>query len=97
MLLGFAAFVGWLSFRRSLDRSWTKRLVVVVVVLDLLWVVQTVVKISGLVSYTVAGRWLFGGLALAVLVLAAGQGFSLWHLHVDASPVTSSSSTRAEA
>lgn len=98
MLLGFAAFVGWLSFRRSLATPWSKRLVAGVVVLDVLWVAQTVVQISGLVSYTVAGRWLFGGLALVVLVLATGQGYSLWHLHADHTPnaITTSSSTSSD-
>lgn len=95
-LFGFALFVGWLSFRQSLARTWTRRLVALVVVLDFLWVVQTVVQVSGLASYTVAGRWLFGGLALVVLGLAAGQGYSLWHLHAQASPSTPSSFTTTD-
>lgn len=80
-LLVFAVFVGWLSSRPSFTRRWTKRLVALVVALDVLWVIQTFVQIAGLVSFTPTGRWLFGGLALVVLALAEGQGYALWKLH----------------
>lgn len=80
-LLAFAVFVGWLSFRRPLERRWTKGLVALIVGLDVLWVIQTAVHIAGLASYTRVGRWLFAGLALVVLGLAAGQGYALRRLH----------------
>ena len=87
-LLGFAFFLGWLSVRPNLASRGPKRLVTLVVALDLLWALLTLVQVAGLLSYTTAGRWLFGGLAVVVLVLADAQGYALWRVHreADASP-----------
>lgn len=68
LLLGFAAFVAWLSARRPipLGAAWT------VVALDVAWVVVSAIEIA-IGAYSTLGNWVFGAMALFVAVLADVQ------------------------
>lgn len=80
MLIGFAAFLVWLS-SRPMDRAWIQRLALGVVVLDVLWVIGTGIALFAAPMFTPGGRWLFGGLAVVVAAFAELQGIALWRLH----------------
>jgi putative effector of murein hydrolase LrgA (UPF0299 family) len=72
VLLVFAALVAWLS-RRETIRPWAAWSVVV---LDLLWVGATVLEIANGAD-TPTGKWVFGGMALFVAILADVQIFGI--------------------
>jgi hypothetical protein len=67
-LLGFAAFVAWLSTRESIPMAgaW------IVVALDVAWVAVSATEIA-LGVYSALGNWVFGAMALFVAVLADVQ------------------------
>ncbi len=70
VLLPWAALVAWLAYRPAMPR----RAVWVVVVLNVIWVVDSVLLLaSGLVAPTMLGTMFVLGQALAVAALAAAQ------------------------
>ena len=77
-LLLFATWLFWISSRRRIParQAW------IVVALDLLWVLGSAALLLGhLAPLTVAGRWLVGLIAVAVLLLADLQAYGLYRLH----------------
>lgn len=84
-LLLFAAVL-WGLATRPMERRWVQVAVFFVVVLDVLWVVDVVIQLFTSPAFTVAGRWIFGGLALLVAALAELQGYALWRVYAQSEP-----------
>lgn len=84
-LLVFATVL-WGLATRPMERRWVQIAVLFVVMLDVLWVVDVVVQLFTSPAFTVAGRWIFGGLAFLVVALAELQGYALWRVYAQAKP-----------
>ena len=87
-LLGFAALLWWISFR-NFEESWVQFVIAGIVAADLFWVIDTVLQLIHSPLYTGMGRWIFGGLAVIVAMLAEAQAYGLWRVYRN--PVSSTS------
>ena len=77
MLLGFAAFLVWLSMRPAVSAAWVKA----VIVADLAWVAGTIVLLVGWHGMlTGAGLWILGLVGTLVFVFAELQWLGLRRL-----------------